>query len=46
MQQEDVIVTEIASEHNTADPFTKALKAKVFKSHLEGLGLREMHHLD
>ncbi|KAA0032046.1 gag/pol protein [Cucumis melo var. makuwa] len=35
----DVIVTKISSEQNMADPFTKALTAKVFESHLHGLGL-------
>ncbi|TYK29822.1 retrovirus-related pol polyprotein from transposon tnt 1-94 [Cucumis melo var. makuwa] len=36
----DVTVTKISSEQNTVDPFTKALMAKVFESHLQGLGLR------
>ncbi|KAA0054839.1 gag/pol protein [Cucumis melo var. makuwa] len=36
----DVIITKISSEQNMANPFTKALKAKVFESHLHGLGLR------
>ncbi|TYK05842.1 gag/pol protein [Cucumis melo var. makuwa] len=35
----DVTVTKISSEQNIADPFTKALTAKVFESHLHGLGL-------
>ncbi|KAA0035986.1 gag/pol protein [Cucumis melo var. makuwa] len=35
----DVTVTKILSEQNMADPFTKALTAKVFESHLNGLGL-------
>ncbi|KAA0059674.1 retrovirus-related pol polyprotein from transposon tnt 1-94 [Cucumis melo var. makuwa] len=38
----DVIVTKISSEQNIADPFTKALTAKVFESHLHGLGLRSL----
>ncbi|KAF2379141.1 hypothetical protein BSN83_16710, partial [Acinetobacter baylyi] len=42
VHQGDVIVTKIASEHNVADPFTKALTAKVFEGHLESLGLRDM----
>ncbi|KAA0041009.1 reverse transcriptase [Cucumis melo var. makuwa] len=33
----DVIVTKIDSEYNIADPFTKTLMAKMFKSHLESL---------
>ena len=33
----DMIVTQIASEENLADPFTKALLAKVFEGHLENL---------
>ncbi|TYJ96931.1 retrovirus-related pol polyprotein from transposon tnt 1-94 [Cucumis melo var. makuwa] len=36
----DVIVTKISSEQNMADPFIKALTAKVFESYLHGLGLR------
>ncbi|KAA0041899.1 retrovirus-related pol polyprotein from transposon tnt 1-94 [Cucumis melo var. makuwa] len=36
----DVIVTKISFEQNVADPFTKALTAKVFESDLHGLGLR------
>ncbi|KAA0050553.1 retrovirus-related pol polyprotein from transposon tnt 1-94 [Cucumis melo var. makuwa] len=35
----DITVTKISSEQNMADPFTKALMAKVFESHLHGLGL-------
>ncbi|KAA0032337.1 gag/pol protein [Cucumis melo var. makuwa] len=30
-------------EHNIADPFMKTLTAKVFKGHLESLGLRDMY---
>ena len=41
VHQGDVIVTQIASAHNVADPFTKSLTAKVFES----LGLRDMPHL-
>ncbi|KAA0037250.1 retrovirus-related pol polyprotein from transposon tnt 1-94 [Cucumis melo var. makuwa] len=40
VHQGDLIVTKISSEPNMADPFTKALTAKVFDSHLHGLGLR------
>ncbi|KAA0058361.1 gag/pol protein [Cucumis melo var. makuwa] len=43
LQRGDVIVTKIASEHNIVDPFTKTLTAKVFKGHLESLGLRDMY---
>ena len=32
MQRGDIIVEKIASEDNLADPFTKALKTKVFDS--------------
>ena len=42
MQREDVIVTQIASKHNIADPFTKLLMAKVFEGNLVSLGLRVM----
>ncbi|KAA0037569.1 gag/pol protein [Cucumis melo var. makuwa] len=38
----DVTVTKISSEQNMTDPFTKALTAKVFESHLHGLGLRDL----
>ena len=41
----DVAVMKIASEQNLADPFTKTLPERVFTSHLEGLGLRDMSHL-
>ncbi|KAA0066610.1 retrovirus-related pol polyprotein from transposon tnt 1-94 [Cucumis melo var. makuwa] len=36
----DVVVTQISSEQNIADPFTKVLMGKVFESHLQSLGLR------
>ena len=39
-QREDIIVENIASEDNLADPFTKALKTKVFDSHVYNIGLR------
>ena len=39
MQRSDVIVKQIASEHNIVDPFTKALMAKVFEDHQVSLGL-------
>ena len=41
----DVTVMKIASENNLADPFTKTLLARSFKSHIEGMGLRDMSHL-
>ncbi|XP_050945135.1 secreted RxLR effector protein 161-like [Cucumis melo] len=41
----DLIITQIASTHNVADPFTNPLRAKVFEGYLESLGLREMPHL-
>jgi len=40
VQRGDVIVRQIASEHNISDPFTKALPATVFEGHLKSLGLR------
>ncbi|KAA0064127.1 retrovirus-related pol polyprotein from transposon tnt 1-94 [Cucumis melo var. makuwa] len=43
VQQRDVIVTKIASEHNIVDLFTKTLTAKVFEDNLENLGLRDMY---
>jgi len=42
VQRGDVIVTQIVSEHNIADPFTKPLTAEVFEGHLVSLGLRVM----
>ncbi|KAA0042319.1 retrovirus-related pol polyprotein from transposon tnt 1-94 [Cucumis melo var. makuwa] len=36
----DVTVIKISSEQNMDDPLTKSLTAKVFESHLHGLGLR------
>ena len=42
VQRGDVVVTEIASKENLADPFTKCLPTKVFEGHLEGLGIRCM----
>ena len=40
MQIGDIIVEKIASTNNLADPFTKALKTKVFGSHVYNIGLR------
>ena len=40
----DVVVTKIESANNLADPFTKVLPQKTFKSHLEGIGVRSMHN--
>ena len=39
MQRGDIIVEKIASEDNLSDPFTKALKTKVFSSHVYNIGL-------
>ena len=36
----DVAVSQIASEDNLADPFTKGLNQKVFDQHVEGMGVR------
>ena len=40
VQRGDIIIEKIASEDNLADPFTKALKTKVFDSHVYNIGLR------
>ena len=40
VQRGDVTVTKIATVDNLTDPFTKALPQKVFKRHLDSLGLR------
>ena len=42
VQRGDVIVTQIASDHNIANPFTKPLTTKVCEGHLVSLGLRVM----
>ena len=36
----DVAVMKIASQDNLADLFTKTLPAKLFESHLSGMGLK------
>ena len=41
----DVTITKITTMENLADSFTKTLTVKVFKGHLEGMGLRDMTHL-
>ena len=38
VQRGDIIVEKIASKDNLADPFTKALKIKVFESHVYNIG--------
>ena len=40
VQRGDIMVENIASEDNLVDPFTKALKTKVFDSHVYNIGLR------
>lgn len=40
MQQGDVYVCKIPTESNLANLFTKNLLTKVFKGHLEGIGIR------
>ena len=36
----DIIVADIASKDNRADPFTKSLPAKAFQEHVEAIGVR------
>ena len=36
----DVAVSQIASEDNLADPFTKGLTQRIFDQHVEGMGVR------
>ena len=38
-------IVQIVSAENLADPFIQSLTAKVFKGHLEGLGLHNISHL-
>ena len=40
----DVVVAKIESANNLADPFTKTLPQRTFKSHLEGMGVRLVHN--
>ena len=40
VQRGDIIVEKIAYEDNLPDPFTKALKTKVFDSHVYNIGLK------
>ena len=40
----DVVVAKIDNANNLADPFTKALSQRTFKSHLEGMGVRLVHN--
>ena len=36
----DAVVSQIASEENLADPFTKGLAQNIFDQHVEGMGVR------
>ncbi|KAH9724536.1 Integrase catalytic domain-containing protein [Citrus sinensis] len=45
VQRGDVEVTQIASQQNLADPFTKAILGKPFNLHLESMGMREMPNM-
>jgi len=45
IEEGHVEICKIASEDNMADPFTKALPAKVFEKHVEAMGMRSMSHL-
>ena len=40
----DVVVAKIESANNLADPFTKDLPQRTFKSHLKGMGVRLVHN--
>ena len=42
--QGDVVVAKIDSVNNPADPFTKTLPQRTFKSHLEGMRVRLVHN--
>ncbi|KAH9670831.1 hypothetical protein KPL70_017127 [Citrus sinensis] len=45
VQRGDVEVTQIASQQNLADPFTKAIPGKPFNLHLDSMGMREMPNM-
>ena len=36
----DTVASQITSENNLANPFTKGLSQKVFDQHVEGMGVR------
>ena len=40
VQDGEIVVEQIASANNLADPFTKTLTEKVFSSHVESMGVR------
>ena len=40
VQDGEIVVEQIASANNLADPFTKTLIEKVFTSHVESMGVR------
>jgi hypothetical protein len=42
ISQGDTVVAKITSIENLADPFTKTLLQKTFKSHLEKMGVKWM----
>ena len=39
------MVTKIASEENLADPFTKILPVRVFKKHVDYMGVKSLPDL-
>ncbi|KAH9697541.1 hypothetical protein KPL71_023649 [Citrus sinensis] len=45
VQTGDVEVTQIASQQNLANPFTKAIPGKPFNLHLESMGMHEMPNM-
>ena len=45
VQRGDVKVTQIASQQNLTNPFTKAIPGKLFNLHLESMGMREMPNM-
>ncbi|KAH9725543.1 Integrase catalytic domain-containing protein [Citrus sinensis] len=45
VQRGDVKFTQIASQQNLADPFTKAIPGKPFNLHLESMGMCEMPNM-
>ena len=40
ISREDIVVSQIASEDNLEDPFTKGLAQKIFDQHVERMGVR------
>ena len=45
IERGDTVVTKIALEENLADPFTKTLPVRVFKKHVDYMGVKSLPYL-